>query len=218
MHLTKQGLAGSLLCQPSQSSTPSSYYGFRSLVCSFHFYMVLGGCHLSLLHQFAQRLLMPLSNLMLASVQEAGSLVRTGHDSRSHASYKSYQQPSCINAICTTMQSANPLGWPCPSRTFAAWQVKRTPTLVQCKALCTQPSTETGLQRACGFLQVVIGAEHEVPPYTRISLCPKLRQQASFADVDEEYNAAGCPHLPLCICCCYKPATQYFVAAVATTL
>lgn len=40
-------------------------------------------------------------------------------------------------------------------------------------------------------VQVVIGAEHEVPQYSRISLCPSLEQQANFADMDEEYNAAG---------------------------
>ena len=60
-------------------------------------------------------------------------------------------------------------------------------------------------------MQVVIGAGHEVPPYTRITLCPSMRRQASFVDVDEEYAAAG-------QCCCCEGQTQCAFIALCRSL
>lgn len=58
---------------------------------------------------------------------------------------------------------------------------------VACQVQCI-----TAMSQVCMVvLQVIIGAGHEVPPHSRISLCQSHNNQSSTEDEDVEYSAAG---------------------------
>ena len=69
------------------------------------------------------------------------------------------------------------------------------------------------MDAVCCYMQAVIGAGHQVPSHTRISLCESQHAQASL-DEDVEYSAAGtlvslrclslwkCVSTPASLCVC----------------